>query len=376
VLQEMMPGVLHQLGLGWERFNLGRYFDDYRDNQKIWGLLRNGKLDPEAAGIPHITEMERVIGLVCDRMNSRRVNGRQFSGVPQEAWEAHLGERGIERPLTEAQWWLFSRGLAERKVTHLSISAEFTDFFKTWYLFTAPWFAGLGEGYRLTARFDPADPTRAAIYNREGRDASKVREYLVRHWPISFADKWTLGQMPCGLAEGEFIGFADLSPEAPYFARGKTREMERLGKVAHEFQRFARIQCSILGPRGARPLRFEESHDGRGNIRLLTREQQQDRAAQLVAAADRVSPIGDKKGPTIEDGGRRTAAIFSQENCPTGGGTVGSILPNKGTATTPAPLGERTTCIETAAVPRPARDALAPCAEAAAVDAFFDDIPY
>ncbi len=313
LFQERMPGIITALGLGWEKFNLGRYADDYRDNQKIWCLLRNGKIDPEQLGIPHISEMHRVCGLVFDHLNQRRVCGRQIDGIPQILWEQQGAPAvAAPRPLADAERWMFSRGHSEGQVRQGNVEVVNSDFGKAWWLFSAPWFAGLGERYRLTVKFDPADPSAgAAIFNREEGARAKVRSYLESNWPVTFGGRWTAGQRDAGLAPGELIGVAQLCPESPYFAKCKTREMEVLGRLAAEHEKFARIQCSILGPRGTRLAAYTEAHDGKGNSRKLETGEQRAvrnaaRAAEadvIVAAAERVQALSG-----TPDAGHRTLA--------------------------------------------------------------------
>jgi hypothetical protein len=276
LFQYLMPGIICQLGLGWEKFNLGRYQDDYRDNQQLWVHLRNGKDDPEKIGIPHISEMERVCALICDKINSRRVQGRLIDGIPQVLWETQLSQDAPLRSLTEAERWMFARNESPTQIIQGNIACESAEFGKTYFLFGADWLSGLGEHYKVTVRFDPAEPTTAAVFNRTTGDRTKVRAYLQDCWPATFADRWLPGQRNAGLADGEFIGFVSLLPTSPYFARSKTREMEMLGKLAQEHAKFARIQCSILGPRGARFARDEEAHDGLGNSRRLETAQQKE----------------------------------------------------------------------------------------------------
>ena len=171
--------------------------------------------------------------VVYDSLNARRVKGRLVDGVVQCLFEEQLAAApAAPRPLTESERWMFARNEHECQIRQGNVEVRTPEFGANYYLFGADWFAGLGDGYKLTVRFDPADPSQAAIFNRETSPARiKVRAFLKMHWPGNFAGKWHAGQRDSGLAPGEFIGLAPLLPASPYFARCKTREM-RLAEEA------------------------------------------------------------------------------------------------------------------------------------------------
>jgi hypothetical protein len=133
------------------------------------------------------------------------------------------------------------------------------------YDFCAPeLFASLGAGYRLTLKFDPAEPTLgAAIYNRETSSANH------QGWPV-----------------GQYIGQADFLPPV---ARFDWRSGDVPDPAADAKRRFNKYVRTAFRAVGMKQFRASTARDGRGNVAEITGETaahlSASRPASLVAAA-------------------------------------------------------------------------------------------
>jgi hypothetical protein len=150
-------------------------------------------------------------------------------------------------------------------------------------------FAQLGDGYRLTVRFDPAEPTLgAAIYNRETGDRN-----------------------PHGFPDGQFIGWAYYHAAAPTLSlrsRADDEEVQLVKRyrLAHRtayrsLTRDSLKRDSLKGtnpPGNLSPLRIAEARDGTGRVTILESASVAADVRRLQPPVSGGSPLASRRSPS------------------------------------------------------------------------------
>jgi hypothetical protein len=261
-LQVIMSETFRGRGL-----DLGRLRGEFQDSKKLWLDMRAGKIDPRTVGVPHISELSAAVAEAVELYNNKVSNGELLHGrSPMQAWEEDFSAVAAAplRKLTAAEEWLLAPqkstvslrdGLA--KATHKTFGQA------TWWYANAELFAALNRGYKVTVRFDVADPARAAIYSAEGStERKKSRAFLLQQCPDIFAGRWTPGQLQSLVAEGEFLGYADLFQRAPAFVMAAWENFSQ----GHDYRK-RYVRCVRAIYRGGSL--SDERHDGAGASRRL-----------------------------------------------------------------------------------------------------------
>jgi hypothetical protein len=157
---------------------------------------------------------------------------------PNDCWDADTAASPLAQ-LTQTDLAAFLPVSATRRIQG---GAVFPQFDRQVFAFRAPeLFAELGDGYQLTVRFDPCEPSLgAAIYNAETR-SSNHRAYQ----------------------EGQLIGWAPFEEFAPQLDLRENPE-PNAGVAAQ--RRFHRTAFRATPRPGQPVVRIASVRDGRGNV--------------------------------------------------------------------------------------------------------------
>lgn len=226
--------------------NIGRKAGEIEDAKKILVSARGGHRDPRRAGFWHITEAAEGYLRAVNFANAKPKDGRLLQGVPDDKWEASVAANPL-RPLNPEHLHVFLPETRDVTIRGGSVLCTIGGQVLAWR--EPELFAYLGNGYAVTAKFDPAEPSLGcAIFNREATGSTRNRE---------------------GWAVGLFLGNADHEPEAPQIiaARGFLTQDE-VDSLARRKRYTSAIRAEYRGivGRGREPVRATENRNGRGEI--------------------------------------------------------------------------------------------------------------
>ncbi|AHF94587.1 hypothetical protein OPIT5_29420 [Opitutaceae bacterium TAV5] len=283
--------------------DLGRLRGEFQESNKRWLDIRAGKVDPRAAGLPHISEVSAAIADAFADYNALPSNGEILRGLsPDEAWERDMGRAAPLARLSDREEWLLMPQCSEVSLRDGLAKCRFKTFGEAvWWYGNAELFSHLGPGYRVRLRFDVADPDRAAVYSLETAARKvKTRGWLLDHVPACADLGWTPGQLGAVIPPGEFLGHAELFQRAPSFVMSAWAEHRK----GHDYRKLYR-RCTRALFRGAAGGKVDERHDGAGNSTRIEgahaapskRGTAPAEAAAIIAAAERVTPAPPAGAP-------------------------------------------------------------------------------
>ncbi|MDR2981881.1 MAG: hypothetical protein LBV12_06500 [Puniceicoccales bacterium] len=244
------------------RVNFGRTRGEFDWAGKDWCAVREGKVHPRELGYLPVEEFMQVVDESWSFLNEIPMHGQLYKGIPDETWERHLAEDEPARAATAADLWQFTPERHEATIRGGQVTAKCSDSGIVYY-FTAPWFAALGNGYKVTVCFDPSDPERAAIINREIGARAKVRGHVCSHAP-ELAAQWNDAQMSQGLRFGELIGVAEFNERSP-FINEDWKSLRTTLKKRSEYYRYSRMLYRQLVPGRRRGAYADEWRNGKGD---------------------------------------------------------------------------------------------------------------
>lgn len=231
--------------------NIGRNRGEFERATKTMRSVTNGHRDPLVAGVCEISRLADLAARASTKFCSQDKNGRLAKGVPDERWlQANpiapgyaAGFTGVELNAEHLQVFFCETQDTTMRGGHVAIKRG--DRVLAWC--EPELFAELGQGYRLTIRFDPSEPTLgAAIFNREVGTRN-------RH----------------AFSLGQFLGIAEYAPEAPQIVCGQgllTDEEEAARGHKKRFTSAVRTEYRAIGVFGKRKTSVSSARDGRGNV--------------------------------------------------------------------------------------------------------------
>lgn len=224
--------------------NLGRTRGEIESSTKALVSVKGGHRDPAKAGFWEISEAaDRLARAVCFA-NAKAKDGRLVKGVPDDRWAASIAADPL-KALDPETLHVF---LPETRDVQIRGGCVFAVVGGQTLAWREPeLFAHTGNGYAVTIKFDPAEPTLGcAIFNRETGTRNR--------------DGWALGL---------FLGLADHEPDAPQICaqRGFRTEVE-VESLARRKRYTSAIRAEYRGivGRDAPPVRASEARNGRGEI--------------------------------------------------------------------------------------------------------------
>jgi hypothetical protein len=232
-LQQVLPTFV-----GREAVNIGRHGGEYEEAAKRVRQAHDGVHHPRELGFLHI---DRAADLLTTAMEWIGSTTRESRGgtIPNEVWDGWVTEHPLA-PVTGTDLAVF---LPEIREVTLRLGHAWCQHDRQQFGFINPEvFADLGQGYRVTVRFDPSEPSLgAAIYNRETSSANRA-----------------------GLQVGQFICWADFHEAAPMFSAVKGEQPGQ--DLVKRFRAFHRTAFRAMGGRLTPAISRAEVRDGRGNV--------------------------------------------------------------------------------------------------------------
>lgn len=240
--------------------NLGKTRGEFEDSTKKLVSSRSGARNPLTAGFWEITQAADMYSRAVAFANAKAKDGRLLQGVPDDKWAVSVAAAPLAR-LDPEKLHVF---LPETRDVMIRGGCVFAIVGGKPLAWREPeLFAHTGNGYAVTIKFDPAEPTLGcAIFNRE--TGSKNRE---------------------GWALGLFLGLADYEPEAPQIcaSRGFLTEVE-IESLARRKRYTSAIRAEYRGivGRDAPVVKASEARNGRGEIvRVETGEEQRAKSKEI-----------------------------------------------------------------------------------------------
>lgn len=231
--------------------NIGRRRGEFEQATRTMRSVTSGHRDPAKAGVCEIARLADLAARAAAKFCTQDKAGRHANGVPDERWltdnaatpEYPAGFTG--RALSADLLHVFFCETLDTTLRGGHVFIKRGDRVLAWC--EPELFAWLGQGYRLTIRFDPSEPTLgAAIFNREV--GSRNRD---------------------GFALGQFLGLAEYAPEAPQVVSGQgfltDLELEAKG-FKKRFMGAVRTEYRAIGVFGKRTKSVSSARDGRGNV--------------------------------------------------------------------------------------------------------------
>ena len=231
--------------------NIGRKRGEFERATKTMRSVTIGASNPLTAGVCEISRLADLAGRAATKFCSQDKDGRLANGVPDETWL-------LANPATAAYPAGFTGVELDAEHLHVFFCETLDTTLRGGHVFikrgdrVLAWcepelFAVLGQGYRLTIRFDPSEPTLgAAVFNREIGSRN--------------SHAFSLGQ---------FLGIAEYAPEAPQVVTGQGMltddELEAKG-FKKRFTSAVRSEYRSIGVFGKRKTSTSSARDGRGNV--------------------------------------------------------------------------------------------------------------
>jgi len=231
--------------------NIGRKRGEFERATKIMRSVQQGHRHPGSSGVCEISKLADLGSRAAAKFCCQDKNGRHANGVPDERWlQCNPAAEGYSsgftgRALDTEKLHVFFCETQDTTVRGGHVFVKRGDRVLAWC--EPELFAALGQGYRLTIRFDPSDPTMgAAIFNRELGSRNQHAFSL-----------------------GQFLGMADYAPEAPQVVTGQglltDEEMAARG-FRKRFTSAVRSEYRSIGVFGTRKTRASTARDGRGGV--------------------------------------------------------------------------------------------------------------
>jgi hypothetical protein len=265
VLQDIMAARMRLLGLG--RLHLGKNRGEFTEGKKLWLDMRAGKADPRAHGVPHISEMQRILGEVMDEHNRTISRGKTCLGrAPEELRAAHLAADAPLAPLSGEDRWRLMPGVAHPSLRDGLARVRSKVFGPDGVFYSAPaLFSALGRGYPVEVRYDIAGPDHAAIFSDD--PSSRItRGHAAAADPAYAALCAAAGRsLSSGIVPGEFLGVAKMAAKMPGEVLADWAEHRAGHDRRKDYMRHARAAFQAVLGRGRRGGLVDERHDGRGN---------------------------------------------------------------------------------------------------------------
>ncbi|MBI5770889.1 MAG: helix-turn-helix domain-containing protein [Verrucomicrobia bacterium] len=288
--------------------SVGRWRGVKEKENKQWLACRDGRLDPrtvfpsfeswtakvDAAFVAF--NSEPVEGDVYGPANAQRFHGRR-AWVPDEIWATHLATHPMKKPTVEESYRLMPVQ-AEVTIRGGHVAPKVAEHNATFFFYHDA-FARLGDGYKVTACFDPARPELGcAILNRELGARSAERRAL------GLGEKSEQGERPFGYAE--LLCVAEAVDRVPQFsATGQWDDRESFER-RKRYREQCRLQYREIMPFGrhqAAAAKAGEHRDGRGNVGSLAMGD--GRTNQLPTATHDTTEAARPVSPAIAERARR-----------------------------------------------------------------------
>jgi len=221
--------------------NIGRRRGEFERATKIMRAVKAGSRDPFKAGIPEMSELATLATRVTAYYNGQVKEGRLLRGVPDERWINDINAAPL-KPLDPELSWVFLPETRAVTIRHGHVYIRHEGKLLAWC--EPELFAFIGTGYHVAVRFDPTEPVLgAAIFNAES--GSRNRE------------SWK---------NGEFLGLADYTPEAPQITACSGFQEEESDSHGKRFNSAVRSDHRSIGNFGLPAPAASEARNGRGAI--------------------------------------------------------------------------------------------------------------
>ncbi|MFO1461242.1 MAG: hypothetical protein U1G08_17800 [Verrucomicrobiota bacterium] len=226
--------------------NIGRKRGEFERAAKKLVQAHAGVKHPRDLGFIGQADLADRMAAAMMKCNGMVKEGRLQNGVPDEKWARAVAENPLPK-LDPEKLWIF---LPERRELQIRGGHVVPEIGGQVFPFCHPeLFAALGNGYRLTVHFDPAEPTLgAAILNNEAPESSKNSEA----WRI-----------------GEVLGLADYMGFAPQFAAHAS--FNPTTEARKKFNRFVATAYRGTGLFGAGAGKADSMRDGAGRVAEIER---------------------------------------------------------------------------------------------------------
>jgi hypothetical protein len=268
--------------------NIGRHAGEFEAGAKALRRARSGSHTPEQLGFAHIDVLADRIEKAMAWCNAR-IKDRPES--PDDRWSRDLAARPLPE-LTDRDRAVFLPEMRELTVRGLRLTATVDG---TPHDFRCPLLAELGDGFRMSIRFDPTEPTLgAALYNRETSSANHFG------WRVGEFVGWAAWEMPGPQLEVTPNEVAGLRIQNTREIYGVGPEADTGFSARRRQEKWVRTSVRVLPRPGQPAVKAASARDGRGNVAEVTagarsRSEAPQRPTQRQAIDTRNSAAADPR---------------------------------------------------------------------------------